>query len=242
MSSFLDDAGGSIIVEEELGDELADTVLVVDGTSFFDAAEKQQQQRVHQQQQFQAAQAAVAGPATGTRDVLSAPSSSSSAASAVQPSSDGQSLRPMPLIGSGSMTNLPASASAASIAAHSDSVSPVASDLDSAAAGTGAGPIASSSLLMPDPSLFSLLGVLNSYRARLSCRTLDHLFDKINVDARTWNLLLRSQLPMNEAQVGMEQLRDTLTEFVKRSGFAFVSNATHTSHQHAPPLTDDLRE
>jgi hypothetical protein len=65
--------------------------------------------------------------------------------------------------------------------------------------------------------MFSLLGVLNNYRQRIRCPTLDHLFGKINLDARSWELLLRSQLPANELAVGMEQLLDTVTEFVKRS-------------------------
>lgn len=69
----------------------------------------------------------------------------------------------------------------------------------------------------PPPSMFNLLGILNNYRMRVKCGTLDNLFGKINLDARSWNLLVRSQLPRNELAMGLEQLLDTVTEFVKRS-------------------------
>ena len=75
----------------------------------------------------------------------------------------------------------------------------------------------------PPSSMFNLLGVLNNYRMRIRCRTLDNLFDKINLDARSWNLLVRSQLPRNEFLQGMEQLLDTVTEFVRRSVNAWTS-------------------
>jgi hypothetical protein len=68
----------------------------------------------------------------------------------------------------------------------------------------------------PPPSMFSLIGILNNYRMRVRCHTLDNLFGKINLDARTWNLLVRSQLPRNDLAMGLEQLLDTVTEFVKR--------------------------
>jgi hypothetical protein len=80
----------------------------------------------------------------------------------------------------------------------------------------------SSMLLMPsaehssDPSLFALLGLLSAFRSRIRCSTLEQLFGKINLDARSWSLLRRSRLTPNEVTAGMEQLRDTLIEFLTR--------------------------
>lgn len=65
-------------------------------------------------------------------------------------------------------------------------------------------------------SMFALLGVLNALRMRISCITLDLIFAKININEHTWQLLQRSLLPKNEYTPGMEQLLDTVTEFVKR--------------------------
>ena len=73
-----------------------------------------------------------------------------------------------------------------------------------------------SSAPAPSPSMFNLLGILNNYRMRIQSGTLDQLFTKINLDERSWNLLLRSQLPKNDLAMGLEQLLDTVTEFVKR--------------------------
>ncbi len=131
-------------------------------------------------------------------------------AKAEQPQPEGRAERPMPIAASAAAAATFAVGSTAHLAASPASPMP-SSD------GTADGafdPVTATHA--PDPSLFSLLGVLNSFRARVSCRTLHHLFDKINVDPRTWQLLLRSQLPCNDAQAGMEQLRDTLTEFVRR--------------------------
>lgn len=64
--------------------------------------------------------------------------------------------------------------------------------------------------------MFTTLGVLNALNARLKCSTLDALFESIDVDHRTWKLLLRSPLPESEFAVGIERLKDTLFDLVKR--------------------------
>lgn len=133
---------------------------------------------------------------------------------AIHPLAGGESRIPMPVLSLDSLSSLPPPSSSsvrppppARAPSHMESGVGVA-----AAAARGDGP----SPELP-PSMFNLLGVLNNYRMRVRCHTMDHLFDKINIDARTWALLTRSQMPSTDLAQGMDQLLDTVTEFVKRS-------------------------
>ena len=107
---------------------------------------------------------------------------------------------------------LPSAASKNADAAGSSPDSP-----SHAAAAPGASPSPPPAAAAVPSSMFSLLGILNNYRMRLLSPTLDHLFAKVNLDARSWGLLVRSPLPANEIVAsGVEQLLDTVGEFLKR--------------------------
>lgn len=196
------------ISEEEEGvlDEEGE-MITVDATELFAAA-------------LTARSAAAASASANHTAAASAPAvpASSSSTSAAASAAGGNALRPMaPLAMQPPAAATTAAASTKPAALNSapplGGLSPDPADESGMAGGLG---LSSASAAAPS-SLFSLLGVLNNYRMRIRSPTLDHLFGKINVDKRSWDLLLRSQLPANELAVGMEQLLDTVTEFVKRS-------------------------
>lgn len=87
--------------------------------------------------------------------------------------------------------------------------------------------------------MFSLLGTLKILNEKIVNATLGGLFQRLDVDERNWRLLLRSELPATDYAIGVERLRDTIFEFVKRLNRKQKGRLASISDNN-PVFTDDV--